>query len=73
MVQDDQAAAGGEGFKLYLFKNPDRTKQAFERIAYGFTKGGDGKRYFLIVVNTGASKQVVDKADGPFRAVLGQF
>jgi len=64
---------GGEGFKLYLFENPDRPKQAFERIAYGFFKGADNKRYFLTVVDTGATKKVIDGADAAFRSVLAQF
>lgn len=70
-VSEDSVRA--RGFKLYLFRNPDRPKQAYERIAYGFTKGSDGKRYFLTIVDTGASREIIDKADIAFRYVLNQF
>jgi len=65
--------ASGEPYKVFLFQNPDRPKQAFEKIAYGFAKLPNGERYFLIVVDTAASKAIVDQADDAFLDVLKQL
>jgi hypothetical protein len=66
--------AGGEApFKLFLYQNPDKPKQAFETIAYGFTTTPNGERYFLTVVDTAANKAAIDKSSDDFLAVLKQL
>ncbi len=63
--------AGGEApFKLFLYRNPDKPKQAFEAIAYGFTTTPNGERYFLTVVDTAANQAAIDKSSDDFHAVL---
>jgi len=63
-------ANGAEPFKLFLYRNPDKPKQAFETIAYGFVVQPNGERYFLTVVDTAASKAAIDKSNHDFLAVL---
>jgi len=63
-------ANGGAPFKLFLYQNPDKPKQAFETIAYGFAIQSNGERTFLTVVDTAASKAAIDKSNDDFLAVL---
>jgi hypothetical protein len=63
-------ASGEAPFKLFLYRNPDQPKQAFETIAYGFTTLPNGERYFLTVVDTAANKAAIDKSADDFLAVL---
>ena len=63
-------ADGAAPFKLFLYRNPDQSKQAFETIAYGFTPLPNGERYFLTVVDTAADKAAIDKSNDDFLAVL---
>lgn len=63
-------ANGAEPFKLFLYRNPDKPKQAFEAIAYGFTTQPNGERYFLTVVDTAAAKAAIDRSNDDFLAVL---
>jgi len=63
-------ASGAEPFKLFLYRNPDQPKQAFETIAYGFAVQPNGERYFLTVVDTAASKAAIDKSNDDFLAAL---
>jgi len=65
------ARINGEApFRLFLYQNPDKPKQAFETIAYGFATQPNGERYFLTVVDTAASKAAIDKSSDDFLAVL---
>jgi hypothetical protein len=63
-------ANGAEPFKLFLYRNPDKPKQAFETIAYGFTTLPNGERYFLTIVDTAAAKAAIDRSKDDFMAVL---
>jgi len=63
-------ANGAAPFKLFLYRNPDQPKQAFETIAYGFTTLPNGERYFLTVVDTAADKAAIDKSNDDFLALL---
>ena len=63
-------ADGAPPFKLFLYQNPDKPKQAFETIAYGFAIQPNGERYFLTVVDTAATKTAIDKSNGDLLAVL---
>ena len=63
-------ASGAAPFKLFLYQNPDKPKQAFETIAYGFAIQPNGERYFLTVVDTAANKAAIDKSNDDFLAVL---
>jgi hypothetical protein len=63
-------ASGAEAFKLFLYRNPDKPKQAFETVAYGFAIQPNGERYFLTVVDTAASKAAIDRSNDDFLAVL---
>lgn len=63
--------AGGDApFELFLYQNPDKPKQAFEKIAYGFVTTSNGERYFLTVVDTAANKTAIDASSDDFLAVL---
>jgi hypothetical protein len=63
-------ASGAAPFELFLYQNPDKPKQAFETIAYGFAIQPNGERYFLTVVDTAANKAAIDKSNDDFLAVL---
>ena len=63
-------ANGAAPFKLFLYQNPDKPKQAFETIVYGFAIQPNGERYFLTVVDTAASKAAIDKSNDDFLAAL---
>jgi hypothetical protein len=63
-------ADGEAPFKLFLYQNPDKPKQAFETIAYGFAIQPNGERYFLTVVDTAADKAAIDKSNDDFLALL---
>jgi hypothetical protein len=63
-------ADGEAPFKLFLYQNPDKPKQAFETIAYGFAIQPNGERYFLTVVDTAANKAAIDKSNDDFLALL---
>ena len=57
-------------FKLFLYHNPDKPKQAYEAIAFGLTTTPGGDRYFITVVDTAASKPAIDQSNADFLAVL---
>jgi hypothetical protein len=61
---------GAAPFKLFLYRNPDQPKQAFETIAFGFAIQPNGERYFLTVVDTAADKAAIDRSNDDFLAVL---
>jgi hypothetical protein len=63
-------ASGAAPFELFFYQNPDKSKQAFETIAYGFAIQPNGERYFLTVVDTAAGKTAIDASSGDFLAVL---
>ena len=66
-------ADGEAPFKLFLYRNPDKPKQAFETIAYGFAIQPNGERYFLTVVDTAADEAAIDRSNDAFLAVLKEL
>ncbi len=57
-------------FKLFLYRNPDKPRQAFETIAYGFATVPGGERCFLAIVDTAANKAAIDRSTDDFLTVL---
>jgi hypothetical protein len=63
-------ADGAAPFKLFLYRNLDKPRQAFETIAYGFATVPSGERCFLTIVDTAANKAAIDRSTDDFLAVL---
>jgi hypothetical protein len=61
---------GKAPFKLFLFENPDKPKQAVEKIAYGLETRPNGERYFLTVVDTAADRRAIDESARAYLAIL---
>ncbi len=64
------APIGAAPFKLFLYRNPDKPRQAFETIAYGFATPPSGERYFLTIVDTAANKAAIDRSTDDFLTAL---
>jgi hypothetical protein len=64
-------SAGREPFQVFLYENPAREQQAFEKIAFAMEKQPDGSHYILTVVNTAASRRAIDDSSAAFAAILG--
>ena len=63
-------AGGKDPFKVFLYENPTRPRQAFEKIAFAFDKQANGDVYTFIVVDTAASRKAIDESDEAYQAVL---
>jgi hypothetical protein len=63
-------AGGKEPFKLFLYENPTRPQQAFEKIAFTFDTQPNGDVYVFTIVDTAASRKAIDDSNGAFQAVL---
>jgi hypothetical protein len=67
----EAARSGGKPpFKLFLFENPDKPKQAVEKIAYGVEKLANGERYYLTVVDTAADRHAIEDSSAAYLEVL---
>ena len=63
-------AAGKPAFKVFLFENPDKPKQAVEKIAYGLEILPNGERYYLTIVDTAADRRAIDDSASAYLEVL---
>jgi hypothetical protein len=63
-------AAGKAPFKVFLFENPDKPRQAVEKIAYALETLPNGERYFLTVVDTAADRHAIDESSSAYLEIL---
>jgi len=62
---------GKEPFQVFLYENPTRPQQAFEKIAFALEKQPEGGVYILTVVDTASTRRAIDESNDAFLAVLG--
>ena len=58
-------------FKVFLYENPTRPKQAFEMMAFTLEKEPDGSHYIITVVDTAVNRKAIDASREAYLAVLG--
>jgi hypothetical protein len=63
--------AGKEPFQVFLYENPSRPEQAFEKMAYGLEPLPDGGHYILTVADTASTRKAIDDSSEAFQAILG--
>ena len=64
-------AGGKEPFQVFLYENPSRPQQAFEKIAFALEKRPEGGAYVLTVVDTASTRRAIEELSDAFQAVLG--
>jgi hypothetical protein len=63
--------AGKEPFQVFLYENPSRPEQAFEKMAYGLEPLPDGGHYILTIADTAPTRQAIDDSSEAFQTILG--
>jgi hypothetical protein len=63
-------AGGKEPFKVFLYENPTRPQQAFEKIAFSVDRQPNGDIYVFTVVDSAASRKAIDESSSAYQAIL---
>jgi hypothetical protein len=69
-LPDVDRGNGQPGFLRFAFDNPKDAQQAYEIGSFGVVSDKDGNEFVLDVVITGRSKDVVDRAEKDYLALL---